>query len=53
MDLKETEAKNDCAGEGQQQFNRLTAVNDRLLVSIRIKTPYSMRQYGIFPFKCT
>jgi hypothetical protein len=24
MDLKETEAKNDCAGEGQQQFNRQT-----------------------------
>jgi hypothetical protein len=24
MDLEETEARNDCAGEGQQQFNRLT-----------------------------
>jgi hypothetical protein len=22
MDLKETEARNDCAGEGQQQFNQ-------------------------------
>jgi hypothetical protein len=27
MDLEETEAKNDCAGEGQQQFNRLTNEN--------------------------
>jgi hypothetical protein len=27
MDLDETEARNDCAGEGQQQFNRQT---DRL-----------------------
>jgi hypothetical protein len=24
MDLEETEARNDCAGEGQQQFNRPT-----------------------------
>jgi hypothetical protein len=24
MDLQETEARNDCAGEGQQQFNRPT-----------------------------
>jgi hypothetical protein len=24
MDLEETEARNDCAGEGQQQFNRQT-----------------------------
>jgi hypothetical protein len=24
MDVEETEAKNDCAGEGQQQFNRPT-----------------------------
>jgi hypothetical protein len=22
MDLEETEARNDCAGEGQQQFNQ-------------------------------
>jgi hypothetical protein len=36
MDFKETVAKNDCAGEGQQQFNRPTAVNDGFLVSIRI-----------------
>jgi hypothetical protein len=24
MDLEETETRNDCAGEGQQQFNRPT-----------------------------
>jgi hypothetical protein len=24
MDLEETESKNDCAGEGQQQCNQLT-----------------------------
>jgi hypothetical protein len=24
MDLEETEARNDCAGEGQQQFSRPT-----------------------------
>jgi hypothetical protein len=24
MDLEETEARNDCAGEGKQQLNRLT-----------------------------
>jgi hypothetical protein len=30
MDLEETEARNDCAGEGQQQFNRPTgALKDR------------------------
>jgi hypothetical protein len=27
MDLEETEVRNDCAGEKQQQFNRMT---DRL-----------------------
>jgi hypothetical protein len=27
MDLEETEARNDCAGEGQQQFNRTTDCN--------------------------
>jgi hypothetical protein len=27
MDLGETEASNDCAGEDQQQFNRLTDQN--------------------------
>jgi hypothetical protein len=27
MDLKETEAKNDCTGEAQQQFSRPTDLN--------------------------
>jgi hypothetical protein len=27
MDLKETEARNDCAGEGQQQLNQPTEVS--------------------------
>jgi hypothetical protein len=26
MDLEETEARNDCAGEGQQQFDRPTSL---------------------------
>jgi hypothetical protein len=30
MDLEETEARNDCAGEDQQEFNR---PSDRQLVS--------------------
>jgi hypothetical protein len=29
MDLEDTEARNDCAGEGQQQFNRPT---DRVVI---------------------
>jgi hypothetical protein len=28
MDLEETKARNDCAGEGQQKFNRLTDRSD-------------------------
>jgi hypothetical protein len=27
MDLEETEARNDCVGEGQQEFNRPTVVS--------------------------
>jgi hypothetical protein len=39
VDLEETEDRNDCAGEDQQQFNRpklvmtMTAVNDRPVLS--------------------
>jgi hypothetical protein len=32
MDLEETEARNDCAGEGQQQFDLPT---DRPIVTLR------------------
>jgi hypothetical protein len=32
MDLEETEARNDCAGEGQQQFNRPTEANQSTVI---------------------
>jgi hypothetical protein len=35
MDLKETEARNDCAGEAQQQLNRQTEIYNKLRVSRR------------------
>jgi hypothetical protein len=44
-DLEETETRNNCAGEGQQQFNRsidrIKAADDTPLVKIR---PYDIQK---------
>jgi hypothetical protein len=34
MDLEETEDRNDCAGEGQKQFNRPTESQVRYLLQV-------------------
>jgi hypothetical protein len=41
MDLEETEARNDCADEAQQQFNRSTDLMS--LVREILKTPTAVR----------
>jgi hypothetical protein len=44
MDVEETEAKNNCAGEGQQQFNRPT---DRKVAYISYEVPCFIRETNL------
>jgi hypothetical protein len=44
MDLEETEARNDYAGEGHQQYNRQTYIRGLNLVAIKRTTVQMTRQ---------
>jgi hypothetical protein len=47
MDLEETEAQNDCAGEDQQQFNQPTKLRDRIVRQQPAGNGVSMKEENI------
>jgi hypothetical protein len=50
MDIDETEARNDCAGEGHHQFNRPTDESSyELRVNHRLESVAAMRSWGQSP----